>query len=85
MIADAAFDGDDIRRRVRQMRARCRIKPNPARKKPTRYGKERYKHRNLIERFFDAVKRLRRVATRYEKARNHLGAVRLAAVMTGLG
>jgi transposase len=86
VIADAAFDSDDIRRRVRQMRARCCIKPNPTRKRPAPYDKARYKHRNLIERFFGAVKRFRRVATRYEKkAENYLGFVWLAAVMTGLG
>jgi transposase len=85
VIADAAFDADATRRRVRRMRARCCIRPNPTRKEPKRYDKVRYRHRNVIERFFGAVKRFRRVATRYEKkAENYLGFVWLAALLTGL-
>jgi len=42
---------------------------------------ERYRQRNLIERFFNKLKHLRRVATRYDKlARNFLAAVALAAI-----
>lgn len=86
VIADAAYDGDDVRKRVRRMRARCCIKPNPTRKRPKRYDKRRYKHRNVVERFFGAIKRFRRVATRYEKkAENYLGFVWLAALLTSLG
>ena len=68
------------------MRARCRIRPNPTRKAKKRYGRRRYKRRNLVERFFGAIKRFRRVATRYEKkAENSLGFVWLAAILTSLG
>ena len=85
VIADPAYDGDDIRKRVRNLRARACVKPNPTRKRPKRYDRRRYKHRNLVERFFGALKRFRRVATRYEKkAENYLGFVWLAALMTGL-
>jgi len=42
---------------------------------------ERYRQRNLIERFFNKLKHLRRIATRYDKlARNFLAAVALAAI-----
>lgn len=85
VIADAAYDGNEIRRRVRSLRARTCIKPNPMRKKPKRYDRQRYKRRNLVERFFGAIKRFRRVATRYEKkAENYLGFVWLAAALTGM-
>lgn len=85
VIADAAYDGDEIRRRVRSLRARTCIKPNATRKGKKRYNRKRYKHRNLVERFFGAIKRFRRVATRYEKkAENYLGFVWLAALLTGL-
>ena len=85
VIADAAYDGNDIRRRVRSLRARTCIKPNPTRTVPKRYDRRRYKHRNLVERFFGAIKRFRRVATRYEKkSENYLGFVWLAAVLTAL-
>lgn len=86
MIADAGYDADATRTRVRQTRARCRIRPNPTRTAQKRYDKARYKHRDVIERFFGGIKRFRRVATRYEKkAENYLGFVWLAAVLTSLG
>ncbi len=44
--------------------------------------KERYKDRNLAERFWSKVKQFRRVATRYEKtARNFLAFVHVASIM----
>jgi len=83
VIADAAYDGDDLRRRVRRLRAKACIKPNPTRKRKKRYDRRRYKHRNVIERFFCRVRRCRRVATRYEKkADNFAGFVYLAAFVT---
>jgi transposase len=37
-----------------------------------------YKDRNLVERFFNRVKQIRRIATRYEKlARNHFSMLNL--------
>ena len=86
VVADAAYDGDAIRERVRALRAKACIKPNPTRTVRKRYDEVRHKHRNVVERFFGAIKRFRRVATRYEKkADNYLGFVWLAAVLTGLG
>ena len=39
-----------------------------------------YRHRNLVERFFNKLKHFRRIATRYEKtARNFLAAVLIAS------
>jgi transposase len=44
--------------------------------------RERYKDRNLAERFWARVKQYRRVATRYEKtARNFLALVHVASIM----
>ena len=83
VIADAAYDSDDLRRRVRDLRARACIKPNPTRKRKKRYDRQRYKRRNVIERFFCRIRRCRRVATRYEKkAANFAGFVYLAAFVT---
>ena len=83
VIADAAYDSDAIRTRVREMTARACIRPNPTRKRKKRYDKQRYKHRNVIERFFRRIKQCRRVATRYEKkAANYAGFVWLAAFAT---
>jgi putative transposase len=83
VIADAAYDGDELRQRVRRLRAKACIKPNPTRKRKKRHDPGRYKHRNVIERFFCRIRRCRRVATRYEKkAANFAGFVYLAAFVT---
>lgn len=83
VIADAAYDSDAIRQRVKQLQAKACIRPNPTRKKKKRYDKVRYKNRNVIERFFGRIKRYRRVATRYEKKPvNFAGFVWLAALLT---
>jgi transposase len=42
---------------------------------------ERYRQRNLVERFFNKLKHLRRIATRYDQlARNFLAAIALASI-----
>ena len=83
VLADAAYDSDAIRMRVRRMCASACIKPNPTRKRKRRYDRERYKHRNVIERFFRRIKQCRRVATRYEKkAQNFAAFVWFAAGIT---
>ena len=85
VVADAAYDSDAIRERVRRAKARACIRPNPCRKRRKRCDRRRYRHRNVVERFFGAVKRFRRVATRYEKkAENYLGFAWLAAVLVEL-
>jgi transposase len=83
VLADTAYDGDETRERIRQLKAKACIKPHQNRTAKKRYDKKRYKHRNLIERFFGRIKQFRRVATRYEKTpENFLGFVWLAALMT---
>lgn len=85
VIADAAYDSDAIRKRIKQTKGKACIRPNRTRKKKIRYDKERYKQRNIIERFFGAIKQFRRVATRYDKkAKNFMGFVWLAAMLVGL-
>lgn len=83
VLADAAYDSDAIRRLIRQMKAKACIKPNPTRKRKKRYDRERYKHRNVIERFFRRIKQCRRIATRYEKkVANFASFIWLAAGIT---
>lgn len=85
VIADAAYDSDAIRQQIRRAQGKACIRPNPTRKSKQRYDKQRYRHRNVIERFFGAIKRYRRVATRYEKkAENFLGFVWLASLIVNL-
>jgi transposase len=83
VLADAGYDSDAIRTLIRQMKAQACIRPNPTRKRRKRYDRQRYKHRNVIERFFRRIKQCRRIATRYEKKTgNFLGFVWLAAGIT---
>ena len=80
VLADAAYDSDAIRCRVKQLRAKACIRSHPTRKRKKRYDPQRYRNRNVIERFFCRLKRYRRVATRYEKKPlNFAGFVWLAA------
>lgn len=67
VLADAAYDSDAIRKRAKQLKAKACIKPIKARKIKKRYDKTRYKNRNVVERFFNNLKRFRRAATRYDK------------------
>jgi putative transposase len=65
------------------MWAKTCIKPNANRAVKKLCVKEQYKHRNVIERFFGALKRFRRVATRYDKkAMNFAGFLWLDALLT---
>ena len=83
VIADAAYDSDALRQSIRHLRARACIKPNPTRKRKRHYDRQRYKHRNVVERVFCRIRRCRRVATRYEKKpENFAGFVCLAAFVT---
>ena len=82
VLADAGYDSDDIRKRVKQLKAKACIKPIKARKVKKRYDKVRYKNRNVVERFFNRLKRFRRAATRYEKKpTNFAGFIWLAALI----
>lgn len=84
VIADAAYDSDALRATIHRNKARACIRPNPTRKRKKRYDRRRYKHRNVIERFFRRIKQCRRVATRYEKkALNFTAFIWLAAGIAG--
>jgi transposase len=83
VTADAAYDGDQLRRNIRRLRAKTCINPTPTRKRKKRCSGRHYRHRNVIERLFCRIRRCRRVATRYEKkAANFAGFVYLAAFVT---
>jgi len=77
VIADKGYDSDAAGRADRGVPGRS----GHPRRAPTarckgKYDKERYKDRNLAERFWAKVKQYRRVATRYDKTdRNFLAFV----------
>jgi transposase len=67
VLADKGYDSDAFRATVLSAGAVPVIPGRSSRKVLPDYDKERYKHRNLVERFFNKIKQFRRIATRYEK------------------
>jgi transposase len=82
VIGDKGYDSDDLVEAIQAKGAEAVIPPKKNRKAQREYDRERYKDRNLVERFVGKVKQYRRVATRYEKtARNFLAFVHVASIM----
>lgn len=82
VIADKGYDSDAVVERIEASGAEAVIPPRSNRKRQRPYDRERYKDRNLAERFWSKVKQHRRVATRYDKTdRNFLAFVLLASIM----
>ena len=67
-ILDKGYDADRIRERLSYDGIQPVIPPISTRSKKLP-NKELYRHRNLIERFFNKIKHFRRIATRYDKLR----------------
>jgi transposase len=81
IIADKAYDSDAFIDQIEAQEAEAVIPPRSNRTQERAYDKEEYKKRNVVERFMNAIKQCRRVATRYEKtARNFLAIVQLASI-----
>jgi transposase len=82
VIADKGYDSKAVVAVVEQMGAEAVIPTQKSRKEQRVIDTERYKDRNLVERFWNKAKQFRRVATRYEKtARNFLAFVHVASIM----
>lgn len=86
VIADAGYDADHLRDFIAgELGAVAQIKQNPTRSGSKLIDWALYKERNLVERFFNRIKRFRRIALRCEKtvAAFH-GFVSLACAMAWL-
>jgi transposase len=82
VIADKAFDSKALVDVIEARGAEAVIPSLSSRTEQRAEDRERYKDRNLIERFWHKLKQYRRVATRYEKtARNFVALVHVASVM----
>jgi transposase len=82
VIADKGYDSKAVVEKVEARGAEAVIPTLSNRKVQRAIDTERYKDRNLGERFGSKIKQFRRVATRYEKtARNFLAFVQGAAIM----
>jgi putative transposase len=80
VLADKAYDGNDLRTHIAAMNAEAVIPSKRNRKVFIPYDTAIYKHRNQIERCFGRLKHFRRFATRYDRRTIHLtGFVHLAA------
>jgi transposase len=80
VIADKGYDSDALRQTIRSQGGRPVI-PSRQGHRYRRHDAERYKLRNVVERFINRLKHFRRVATRYEKhAENFFGFVCLASL-----
>lgn len=85
VMADAAYDSDDLRRKIAAKGAVAVIPNNPSRALRYTIDKHLYAQRHLVECCFSKLKQFRRVATRFEKtAPNYLAVVTLAAVILWL-
>jgi transposase len=82
VIADKGYDSKAVVEKIEARGAAAVIPTLSTRKEQREIDTERYKDRNLGERFWSKVKQFRRVATRYEKtARNFLAFVQVASIM----
>lgn len=67
VVADKGYDTDDIRESLAASGMTVTIPGKENRIKPILYDKKKYKERNMAERLNNRLKRMRRVATRYDK------------------
>lgn len=86
VIADAGYDADHLRNFIADdLGATAQIKQNPTRSGAKPIDWTLYKERNLVERFFNQIKRFRRIALRCEKTvASFKGFVSLACAMAWL-
>lgn len=85
VLADRAYDNNDLRQAIVEMGAEAVIPSTRSRKIPIAHNAAIYKHRNRIERCFNKLKHFRRFATRYDRRADHyLAFIHLAAVMLWL-
>jgi transposase len=81
-VADRGFDADTFRRTLVLSGAWVCIPPKRRRRVSYYFNRQLYRQRHVVENFFSRIKRLRRIATRYEKlAVTFLGFVCLAAIL----
>jgi transposase len=81
LLADRGYDAGWIGTLVNEQGAWANIPPKRNRREPICFSPHLYRARNAIERFFNAIKHCRRIATRSDKlAANYLAYVQLASI-----
>jgi transposase len=71
VIADKAYDSNDLRQEVADAGMQAVIPSKRSRKVPIPHDATLYKTRNRIERCFNKLKHFRRIATRYDRRAVH--------------
>ena len=85
LIADKGYDADGFIEALTVRRIEPVIPPKANRQLNRACDFALYAERNLVERFFNALKQFRAIATRYEKtARNFLAGIHLACALAWL-
>lgn len=64
ILGDKAYGTKEIREYLQRQNANYTIPPKVNTKQPWPFDKETYKHRNVVERFFNRLKEFRRAETR---------------------
>jgi transposase len=84
-LADKAYDVDGFRQALTEDGIKAVIPSKKNRLNPTAHDCHIYKERNIVERFFQKIKRFRRIATRYDKtARMYLTGVMFVSILLAL-
>lgn len=84
-LADKAYDIDGFRQALTEDRIKAVIPSKRNRLNPTVHDCHIYNERNIVERFFQKIKRFRRIATRYDKtARMYLSGVIFVSILLAL-
>lgn len=82
VIGDKGYDSQAVVKAIEAQGAEAVIPSRKSCKEQRPYDRDRYKDRNIVERFWQKIKQCRRVATRYEKtARNFLAFVHVASIL----
>lgn len=82
VIADLAYDTDEIRYYLMTRNEQAVIPSHPKRTDEIPYSKRLYKKRSIVENFFQKLKSFRRVATRYDKlGKIYRGVVIIACII----
>jgi len=84
-LADKAYDIDAFRTELKSTGITPVIPCKVNRLFPTEHDKHIYKERNVVERFFQKIKRFRRIATRYDKtARMYLTGIIFVSILMAI-
>ncbi len=81
LLADRAYDSDNLRNRLAARGAWGNTRPMPNRIRHPIFSTWVYRQRNAVERFFNKLKHFRAIAIRYDKRDdNFLASIQLASM-----